>query len=261
MHHRMPSLKTGWHNLSVVIFPPVLRLVLDDKNSDHPGNYWSNSQANLGRPPDFGEINSWASERVGSIMHEDLDMRKLFAKWVPKCLNADQKRQLWQSSEQRLNFFWRDPNDFLSRLVTMDETWLFHYDPETKKQSMEWRNSDLPRPKIFRVQKSAGKFSPRFFFGSRQHLPHWISSKGPSYHGAVLRISAGAIEGHFEGKTPREVHQGGVVLARQCPGSPGTCNPKETGLHGSPMSWSPTLFSGSGPVGLPTVPWTEKNNL
>ena len=29
-------------------------------------------------------------ERVGSIIH-DLDMRKLSAKWVPKCLNADQK--------------------------------------------------------------------------------------------------------------------------------------------------------------------------
>ena len=33
-------------------------------------------------------------ERFGSISHEDLDMRKLSAKWVPKCLNADQKRQL-----------------------------------------------------------------------------------------------------------------------------------------------------------------------
>jgi len=33
-------------------------------------------------------------ELVGSIIHEDLDMRKLSAKWVPKCLNADQKRQL-----------------------------------------------------------------------------------------------------------------------------------------------------------------------
>ena len=31
-------------------------------------------------------------ERVGSITHEYLDMRKLSAKWVPKCLKADQKR-------------------------------------------------------------------------------------------------------------------------------------------------------------------------
>ena len=30
-------------------------------------------------------------ERVGSIIHDDLDIRKLSAKWVPKCLNLDQK--------------------------------------------------------------------------------------------------------------------------------------------------------------------------
>ena len=35
------------------------------------------------------------------------------------------------------------------------------------------------------------------------------------------------IEGHFEGKAPREGHQGGPVLARQCPGSPGTCKPRK----------------------------------
>ena len=44
-------------------------------------------------------------ERVGSIIHEDLDMRKLSAKWVPKCLNADDKRQRCQSSEQLSEFF------------------------------------------------------------------------------------------------------------------------------------------------------------
>jgi len=44
-------------------------------------------------------------ERVGSIIHIDLDMRKLSAKWVPKCLNGDQKCQRCQSSEQLLDFF------------------------------------------------------------------------------------------------------------------------------------------------------------
>ena len=53
-------------------------------------------------------------EWVGSIIHEDLDLRKLSAKWVPKCLNKDQKRQWCQASEQLLEFFRRDPNDFLS---------------------------------------------------------------------------------------------------------------------------------------------------
>jgi len=53
---------------------------------------------------------------------------------------------------------------------------------------------------------------------------------------AVLLISADAIKGYFEGKMPREVHQGGLVLARQCPFSPGTCNLEETDLPGLSVS-------------------------
>ena len=34
---------------------------------------------------------------------------------------------------------------------------------------------------------------------------------------------------------------GGHVLARQCPGSPRTCNPEETGLPGLPMITNPIL--------------------
>jgi hypothetical protein len=41
---------------------------------------------------------------------------------------------------------------------------------------------------------------------------------------------------HFEGKTLREGHQAGLVFARQCPGSPDTCNPDETGQPGLPES-------------------------
>jgi len=56
-----------------------------------------------------------------------------------------------------LEFLRRDPNDFFLRLVTIEETWRYHYEPETKQQTMEWRYSDLPRSQKFRVQKSAEK--------------------------------------------------------------------------------------------------------
>jgi len=46
----------------------------------------------------------------------------------------------------------------------MDETWLYHYDPETKQQSMELRHSVSPRPKIFCVQNSAGKVLTSIFW-------------------------------------------------------------------------------------------------
>ena len=54
--------------------------------------------------------------------------------------------------------------------MTVDETWLYHYDPETKQQSTEWRHSGPPRPKKFRVQKSAGKVLALIFL-DQQHPP------------------------------------------------------------------------------------------
>ena len=59
-------------------------------------------------------------ERIWSIIHEDSDMRKLSVKWVPKCLNANQKCQRCQSSEQYLEIFRGDLNDFLSLFVTIN---------------------------------------------------------------------------------------------------------------------------------------------
>ena len=55
------------------------------------------------------------------------------------------------------------------------------------------------------------KFSPQFF-GIKNAYSSFISSKGPNYQRGVLLFSAGAIEGYFEGKTPREVTKGILVL-------------------------------------------------
>ena len=51
-----------------------------------------------------------------------------------------------------------------ARMVTMDETWPYHYDPETKQPSVEWRHSGSPRSKRFRVQKSARKVLASIFW-------------------------------------------------------------------------------------------------
>ena len=75
-------------------------------------------------PKSIAERFGISHERVGSIIHEDLDMLKLSAKWVPNGLNADQKRQRCHSSVQRFEFIRGELNDFLLRLVTIKETWL-----------------------------------------------------------------------------------------------------------------------------------------
>jgi len=92
-------------------------------------------------------------------------MRKLSAKWVPKCLNADLKRHGASRLSNIWNFFGAiQMISCRARLVTMDETWLYHYDPETKQQSMEWGHSGSPRSRKFRVQKSSGKVLASIFW-------------------------------------------------------------------------------------------------
>jgi len=162
---------------------------------------------------------------------------------------------------RRLSSFWK----FVSviQMISCRDWWPWtkpDYFTMTQRQSNNQRSGNIaahPATKNSECRNPLEKFLLQFL-GSRWHPPHWLSSKGPNYQRRVLLISAGTIEGHFEGKTPWEVHEGGLVLAWQCFGSPGTCNLEETGLSWLPVSWSPTLFSGSGPVGLPPVPWTEK---
>jgi len=132
-------------------------------------------------------------ERVGSFVHEDLDMWKLSAKWVPKYLNADQKHQRCQSSEQISEFFRRDPNDFLSWLVTMDETLSYHYDPETKRHPMEWRDSGSPRTKKSEYKNPLEKFSPRFFWGQDgilliEYLPKGQTINSEYYSSLLVQL-------------------------------------------------------------------------
>jgi len=98
MHHLMSPSKTGWPTLNVVIFstcdvtrpgrpktvttPEIIdqihEIILEDSRISAKS---------------IAEQLGISRERFGSIIHEDLDKQKLSVKWVPKFLNADQKRQ------------------------------------------------------------------------------------------------------------------------------------------------------------------------
>ena len=57
----------------------------------------------------------------------------------------------------------RSKDDFLLRLVTVDETWVHYYEPENKAQSRQWVGPGSPRPKRFKTQPSAGKLMATVF--------------------------------------------------------------------------------------------------
>ncbi|XP_063884716.1 histone-lysine N-methyltransferase SETMAR-like [Scylla paramamosain] len=67
------------------------------------------------------------------------------------------KQERVQSSQALLTMCQENQEEFFDRLITQDETWVHHYDPETKAQSKQWRHYDSPSPKKARVQPSAAK--------------------------------------------------------------------------------------------------------
>ena len=75
------------------------------------------------------------------------------ATMVLRLLNEGQKKQRVQVCQDILEQLKTEPN-LLKRVATGDESWIFEYDPLTKRQSLEWKSALSPRPKKARVFKS-----------------------------------------------------------------------------------------------------------
>ena len=93
-------------------------------------------------------------------------MHKLTAHWVPKSLSDEQMATKASVYSALLKQFRSKEDDFLSRLVTVDETWV-HYEPENKAQSRQSIGLGSPRPKKFKTQPSAGKVMATVFWDAQ----------------------------------------------------------------------------------------------
>ena len=109
-----------------------------------------------------GEL-GMSSKRVWRIITEDLRMRNICAKMVPRLQNEEQKERRVQLCQDILEQFETEAN-LLKRVVTGDESWIFEYDPLTKRQSLEWKIALSPRPKKVRVFKTKTKVMLIAFF-------------------------------------------------------------------------------------------------
>lgn len=100
---------------------------------------------------------------VHGILTDELGMSKVSARWVPRLLSDTEKEHRVRCSQSFLSRYEAEGDEFLDRIITTDETWLHHFDPETKAMSSVWKTPNTPPPKKARVQKSAGKHMFIFF--------------------------------------------------------------------------------------------------
>ena len=100
---------------------------------------------------------------VCTIIHEHLGMSKVSARWVPRNLNMQDRQQRVESSQELLEVYNANPEDFHTRLVTGDETWLHHWDPDTKKESMQWKHPGSLHLRNFVPNHQPARKWPRCF--------------------------------------------------------------------------------------------------
>lgn len=128
-----------------------------------------------------------------SILHDKMGMSKVSARWVPRLLTPLQKQVRVECCTQLLDMCSADEDDFFERLVTMDETWVYHFDPETKEMSKQWKHTSSPPPKKAKVTPSAAKVMLSVFWDCRgvimtDYLPQGQTITGNYYSKLLVSL-------------------------------------------------------------------------
>ncbi|KAM8718685.1 hypothetical protein ACLKA7_001404 [Drosophila subpalustris] len=193
---------------------------------------------------EIADILKISAGSVHTIIHEHLGMKKVFSKWVPRLLTPEQKQQRIDESKSCLDMFTRNKSEFLRRYITMDETWIHHFTPESNRQSAEWHAAGESRPKRPKTQQLAGKVMASVFWDA---------------HGIIFidylqqRLLYGVI-GAFERRNRKETASYGeeksVVPPRQCTVSQINENNGKIERIGLRIASPSTVFSRFGPQRL-----------
>ena len=112
----------------------------------------------------LAEILGISKGSVQSILQDNLGMKKVSTKWVPKFLTPEMRGNRRDCAIENLALMEGDEDGFFARIVTGDEVWIHHYDPKTPQEAKQWKHSTSPTPKRPRLSKTAGKLMMSIFW-------------------------------------------------------------------------------------------------
>ena len=96
---------------------------------------------------------------------DTLGYSKVCAKWVTRQLTVAHKQFRLEAGSE-LREYCHSEKTCLQPIVTGNDTWVHHFEPESKRALMEWRHPTSPRLKKFKSQHSAGKVMVTMFWDS-----------------------------------------------------------------------------------------------
>jgi hypothetical protein len=109
---------------------------------------------------------------------DDLKFRKVCARWVAREQKDREKMNGMGLALQHLLRYADEGKYMLNRIVTMDESWVHHYQPESKRASVQGKYPSSPSTKNFKVTTLAWKVMLTVFWDFRGVLLAHFQKRG-----------------------------------------------------------------------------------
>ena len=126
---------------------------------------------------------------VLKILRERLGVRKICARWVPHLLTDEQKQSRVSLASQVIEKYNNFDPRRLEEIITGDEPWIYHFQPDSKAKDKVWVSSEGDRPVIARCCKTSNRMLYAIFFDSKGPVLQIPVLKGSSVTGKFYRES------------------------------------------------------------------------
>jgi hypothetical protein len=84
-----------------------------------------------------------------------------------------------------LAHYYEEGDNFLQQIVTGGETWVHHYQLESKRKSMQWKHPSSPVVKKFETQPSPGKLMMMILWDSQGPILETYLERGTTVTSAT----------------------------------------------------------------------------
>lgn len=101
---------------------------------------------------------------INKILHDHLAVKKIYSRWIPDNLTNAQKEARVNWCKEMLKKYNRGASNPVYNIYTVDESWIYAYEPETKQQSTVWVFQDELNPiKVVRGRSTSTQMVACFF--------------------------------------------------------------------------------------------------
>ena len=135
------------------------------------------------------ELGGIHSSSVLKILRERLELRKVCARWVPNLLTEEQEQSRVRLASQVIEKYDKCDPRHTEEIVTGDETWIYHFQPDSKAKNKVWVSSEGDRPVVARRCKTSHRMLYAIFFDSKGPVLQTPVPKGSSVTGKFYRES------------------------------------------------------------------------